>query len=299
MRKLRRPDSDEIGVGGLIKEADELIRRHVPSNTWWDRKSWLQKRLGCDPLSWLLSDPQVTRKPELLGLLECDPNYPAGRVRKSHSGFTQPRDWPAFTAGTQGDFASYVLSGIGRLARLLGHKGLVIIMDEMEKWQDLNWKEQTQAGNLLGGLIWAATAERGQRADRNRPRVLEHSLRCGGYPFTTTKRCHLGIAIAMTPRGEDDPEEIWCDYGRIEIAYLPRLTSRQLQEYCSLVAPHFAGAYGLRAPEGGALDVIEKEALKTWKSQSDLSMRSGVQSVIAALDHWRDEKQFRRKRSVL
>jgi hypothetical protein len=47
------------------------------------------------------------------------------------------------------------LSGIGRLARLLGYKGFIIILDEMEKWHELNWVEQSRAGNLLQATSWA------------------------------------------------------------------------------------------------------------------------------------------------
>src|SRR5690606_3015430 len=129
--------------------------------------------------------------------------------RRSHLLRAQPRIWPAFSAGTQGDFASYVLCGLGRLARLLDFRGFVILLDEMEKWQSVDWKAQCRAGNLCGGLVWGATAELGCRScvhhvmNGHRGRLpchhdnlLEHSHRSGGYPFTTPDRCFLGVAVA-------------------------------------------------------------------------------------------------------
>ena len=110
--------------------------------------------MGCEPLAWLLSDPRLTSKESLIGLLGCEPGYKASRSRAEHITPVERCVWPEFNATTQGDFGSYLLSGIGRLCRLLGFRGFVIILDEMEKWQDLNWSEQTRAGNLLGGLIW-------------------------------------------------------------------------------------------------------------------------------------------------
>ena len=47
------------------------------------------------------------------------------------------------------------------------------------------------------------------------PEILSHSRRCGGYPFTTEHRCHVGLAIAMTPRDEDEADHIWSFYGPI------------------------------------------------------------------------------------
>jgi hypothetical protein len=126
-----------------------MIQQQAPLNLY-ERQRWLLERLECSALAWLFSDPQFMNKESLLGLLECDPNVPVSVARQSHAYPPQPRQWPAFTAGTQGDFASYLLSGIGRLTRLLGYKGLIIIMDEMEKWNQLNWNEQCRAGNLLG-----------------------------------------------------------------------------------------------------------------------------------------------------
>ena len=118
--------------------------------------------LGCRPLSRLLSDSGLMNKPTLLNLWNCDPSVSSPRGRAAHVWTPPPHFWPAFSAATQGDFASFLLSGLGRLARVLGFKGLLIIMDEMERWQDLNWAEQSKAGNLLGGLIWGATARQGK-----------------------------------------------------------------------------------------------------------------------------------------
>jgi len=196
--------------------------------------------------------------------------------------------WPAFTAGTQGDFASFLLSGIGRLARLLGHKGLIVIMDEMEKWNRMNWNEQCRAGNLLGGLIWGATAESGIREKYDNPKILTHSGRCGGYPFTTLGRNHVGVAIAMTPREHESPEKLWAQYGPILVGEVPPFTESRLVEYCRLVLPVVAEAYGLSSPTEEELDEIISQARQTWRKSGNMTTRSGVQSVIAAFDSWRD-----------
>ena len=287
MRNLRLPDVSGQGARALVQKVQPVLQHKCPGDGYQQRR-WLEEQLGCFPLAWLLSDPMLLDKPELIGLLEGDPNYPVHRARARHACPAIPRMWPAFTAGTQGDFASFVLSGIGRLSRLLGYKGLVVIMDEMEKWYELNWAEQSRAGNLLGGLVWGATADEGRRGMHDRPSILTHSGRCGGYPFTTERRCHTGLAIAMTPRDEDESDHIWSFYGPILTGNVPSLSEGLLFEYCRLVVPLFARAFGVQPPQEEELKFIAAEAVEIWRKHGDLNTRSGVQAAIAAFDHWRD-----------
>jgi hypothetical protein len=287
MKHLRLPGSGSYGIRELASKTHDLIREEAPRNQP-EREKWLETHLQCFPLAWLLSDPVFVTKEPLLGLLAGDPNVPARVGRQSHVALPPPNRWPAFTAATQGDFASFLISGIGRLARLLGYKGLLVIMDEMEKWNQLNWNEQCRAGNLLGGLIWGATAEEGHRNRYDNPKVIRHSGRCGGYPFTTISRNFVGVAIAMTPREHDNPEHLWSQYGPILVGEVQPFTERRLIQYCKLVMPLVAEAYSLSSPTTEELEEIASEASRLWRKQGDLTTRSGVQAAIAAFDNWRD-----------
>jgi len=277
LRNLRIPGEREMGAAILARRAAPIVRGRS--------RARLRLELQCEPLAWLLSDPRFADKPPLVALLGCDPNVRTALGRAAHVSPGQPRDWVAFSARTQGDFGSHLLSGIGRLARLMGHKGLIVILDEMEKWQDLNWKAQSQAGNLLGGLIWGATAEEGQRTSQDEPEDLSHSARADGYPFTTTGRCHLGIAIAMTPRGEAAPERLWARYGPLREIDLPKLTAETLSAYVANMAPLYARTYELPTPN---ISEIMPETLRRWLQHGDGGMRSAVQVVVGTLDEWRD-----------
>ncbi|MEX0718950.1 MAG: BREX system ATP-binding domain-containing protein [Planctomycetaceae bacterium] len=290
VRNLKLPNATETGARAIARKTADLLAT-VSAKSPYARMQWLEQQLECFPLSWLLSDTQIHNKPELVGLLECDPNYPARIARAQHRLHPPrgPSQWPAFNAGTQGDFASFVLCGIGRLAKLLEYKGLIVLMDEMEKWTELNWAEQSRAGNLLGGLIWGATAEVGRRDFDDHPEVLWHSGRCGGYPFTTSPRCHMGVAVAMTPRGDDGPEWLWSQYGTLRLEDVPALTTQNLKRYCSLVAPTYAQAYAIGAPADAVVQAIASRAMGIWKRDGALTTRAGVQAVIQAFDGWRHE----------
>jgi hypothetical protein len=287
MRTLRIPKTHGQGAGILA----EKVVRHLNSECGSDpsrRSLYLESRINTYPLDWLLSDPDLLEKPELVGLLGADPQYPVTRARSAHCFRADSSVWPAFTAGTQGDFASFLLSGIGRIAKMLGHQGLILVLDEMEKWHELNWSQQIQAGNLLGGLIWAATAETGNRTPDEQPSFLCHSGRGGGFQFTTIDRCHLGIAIAMTPRDDFDDAEVWSHFGPVLYAEVPTLNTQKLREYCERVVPLIAEAYGLREPTTEELHEIAEEAIMIWRTHEEMNTRYGVQAAIAAFDNWRD-----------
>lgn len=302
---LQFPEGERHGAIGLADRVSKKLSHvivggkvfHFSEYFDWaqEARQLLETEIQCRPLAWLLSDHRVMEKPQLLDLLAAAPGVQLAPARRSHILGGQPRDWPAFSAGTQGDFGSYLLSGIGRLTRFLGYKGLILILDEMEKWQDLNWKAQSSAGNLLGGLIWASSAPEGSRVCKksgfrcSHALSLNHSNRCLGYPFTTEKRCYLGLAIAMTPRGDDGPEQLWSNYGKLEIADIPSFTPSHLDGYFRKAFPAYCLAYGIEAEMPAALPV---SAIKSWRVRGDGSTRTAVQSVLGVLDDWRETLGF-------
>ncbi len=288
LQQLVFPDDGGNGALGLAKRtADKLRRCLVPKPVrlryGHSALPLLESEIQCRPLAWLLSDPDLLQKENLLSLLAGEPvqpNYP----------------WPRFKWGTQGDLASFLLSGIGRLSRFLGYRGLIVILDEMEKWQNLDWKAQARAGNLLGGLIWASSAEDGHRSCRKCPQdmrwfgdcdhtsKLDHSRVQGGFPFTTEKRCSLGLAIAMTPRDGESPENTWSEYGVLEIVDLPSFTTAHLKSYVQRVFPDYCRAYDLPMPMPSELSAA---AMKSWRFNGDGSTRTAIQAVMSTLDGWR------------
>jgi hypothetical protein len=169
---------------------------------------------------------------------------------------------------------------------------LVVILDEMEKWQDLSWNQQTRAGNLIGGLIWGATEQEGrrerstwQRQNIHQPEALQHSGRAGGFPFTTLRRSQVGLIIALTPRGDEGPEELWGEFGPIEIFDLPEFTQEKFTTYIATASAHYATAYELPEPD---IRVLSRRAHLLWREFGDGSTRTAVRATIQALDEWRE-----------
>ncbi len=308
MRNLRVPEEPSRGIRALVpriaRALDHLgdgIRDRTARAE--KRRSLLQQMVQCAPLSWLLADDDFADKPELIGELAGEPIGPVPHARAAHILPGSAYDWPTFRYGTQGDVGSYLLSGLGRLARCLHFRGMLLLLDEMEKWQELDWVGQTRAGNLLGGLIWAATAPMAKRRCRIwRPRwgtfptrnccdhtpLLEHSGWCGGFPFSTEDPCHLGVAVAMTPRGDDSPEYKWQQFGDLQILDLPQFTRASVERFFHRVVPHYCRAYRLpHTPPAG----VFHNAIQRWSHQGILSARSAVTAVVESLDEWRDQQE--------
>ena len=327
MKSLRFPDCEEVGVHELVRrvhahlkqrfkheQIQTVIPNQWPSGLAHDQRKYLTNELECLPLGWIFADPMLPEKDQLIDLLACDPQEPVSRTRERHILFEKdlPVDmhWPVFWAGTQGDFGSYYLSGVGRLCRLLGYRGLIVLLDEMEKWENLNWREQSRAGNLLGGLLWAASARGAARecAGNSLGRSLlaawardaarecaENQVACshstqlthsgrGTHPFTTPSPCYLGVGIALTPRGNEGPEADWAVYGDFETIELPGFTPTGLQEYFNKIYPMYCLGYGLH---GGNPAELVRLAQNTWLRNPDRSTRMGVLAVMSALDAWR------------
>lgn len=298
LQQLAFPGQGRNGPNGLAERTLDVLRRRLGPNPSAQRYansafSLLESEIQCRPLAWLLSDPNLLQKEILLGLLSGEPIKP-----KSSDHVLTPIDryWRPFMWGTQGDLSSFLLSGIGRLTRFLGYRGLVVILDEMEKWKNLDWNAQVKAGNFLGGLIWASSAVEGHRSCRRCPgdmrwyadcdhtAKLEHSRVYGGFPFTTVKPCSLGLAIAMTPRYGDSPEDTWSEYGDLEIVDLPSFTTEQLKTYVQKIFPDYCIAYDLAMSLPNTLPAA---AMESWRFNGDGSTRTAIQAVMATLDGWR------------
>jgi|GEM_PF-3135108 len=306
MASLRVPNMQGMGAEQLATRTMETLgvvqrtERASSSNVQYRRK-WLESRIGCRPIEWLFADPGCLDKHNLMALLRGDKSVTANVARSSHVLSGTIQDWPTFSYGTQGDIGSYLLAGLGRLCRLVQFKGLILLFDEMERWQDLDFRAQARAGNLLGGLIWGATAPRGVRQCRknvdntffwersfwagcDHPSSIKHSGFGGGYPFTTAQPCHLGVAIAMTPRGDDPPEDDWRQFGALEYYDLAEFDFVSVREYLRLISPVYRRAYGLQEPVS---EHVIQWAYSRWRDRGDKSARSGVAAVIESLDRWR------------
>ena len=97
--------------------------------------------------------------------------------------------------------------------------------------------------------------------------------------------CRSGVVIALTPRGDEGPEEMWRQFGPVDIFDLPEFTKQRFRLYIEGVCEYYATAYQLAVPDA---DRIFRRALCLWREAGDGATRSAVRAAIQALDEWRD-----------
>jgi len=289
MRSLRFPDGGR-GLDHLLDLFEKwLIAEQAPHGSA-QLFNWLESRIECSYLAWMLAARNLRQTSELMEALKGAP-IPLSKLRASHPLPNEPGRWQYFKFGTQGDVGSYLISGVSKLVTFLGFGGLIMALDEMEKWQDLDWKNQDRASNLLGGLIWGATEAEGNRECTygarewvcSHTQTMNHSAFNRGCPFSTTSRCNLGVLIAMTPRGEEAPEHVWQTYGKLKIIDLPIYTLASFFNHFAKITAIFEQAYEVEVPT----DEVLAEAESTWRGSSDRSARSGSLAITEALENWR------------
>lgn len=289
IRSLRFPDGGR-GLGHLLDLFEKWLvaarAPHGPAQLY----NWLEKRIECSYLAWILAAKNLRQTREFMEALKGVP-IPLSKLRAAHPLPNEPGRWQYFKFGTQGDVGSYLISGVAKLVNLLGFSGLIMALDEMEKWQDLDWKNQDRASNLLGGLIWGATASEGNREctyrgngwDCSHSQLMNHSAFNRGCRFSTPSPCHLGVLIAMTPRGKEAPEYAWQNYGELKIIDLPSYTLASFFNHFAKITTIFEQAYELVVP----IDEVQAEAEAIWRGSSDRSARSGSLAITEALENWR------------
>ena len=87
----------------------------------------------------------------------------------------------------------------------------------------------------------------------------------------------------MTPRGEEAPEDLWQNYGKLEIIDLPSYTLASFFEHFAKIAAIFEQAYGVEVPT----DELREEAESIWRRSNDRSARSGSLAITETLENWR------------
>ncbi len=286
--------SERIGARAVIQLCVRFLANNnidVPDDSPFLRAQKREEKLleltGCPPLSWLLSDPQILEKDELIDLFSGMAHVDSASARLNHIlAYKKAEIWPAFKFATQGDRASFLLSGLGRLFQAVGLKGLILLFDEAERWKNLNLAQQTRAGNLLGGLIWGATAPEGQRTRKHEPRSLIFRSRfCGGSDFTTKERNYVGLVIAMTPRPEDPPEEQWRQYGHLNEYDLPDWTKKTFGTFMAKLIPYYCKALEIEIDKSIDLEELIRTATVKWSKTGNWSPRSAItEAALAVLD---------------
>ena len=275
MHDLRTPDSEEQGLGPLLRRAGKL-----------ELSGRLREVAG------LASDP-------LLLALDALAAAPSGRQRAAWQNWLmggrrtrlmQPATpqgvkFPTiYKVGHNARQVAYLLGGISVLARLAGYSGLCVLIDEAESYSLLRAQQRPKAGLFFAALIHAATAA---GAGTDRPPIREdalpqHHLR--DYPVRYGAGQSLFFMFAVTRSENQLPLDVWLAPDEI-VDLDPHPSVRETTEFLRRLQGFHGQAYGYPADErhdllcrGGA------ETLALAVERRQLSIRGLVRLSVDLFD---------------
>ncbi len=285
MHDLRTPGSEEQGLGPLLRRAEKM-----------ELSGRLREVAG------LASDP-------LLLTLDALATAPSGRQRAAwqrwlmggrRTRLMQPATpqgvkFPTiYKVGHNARQVAYLLGGISVLARLAGHSGLCVLIDEAESYSLLRVQQRPKAGLFFAAMIHAATAGAaatgaggtagagGDRSPIREDALPQHHLR--DYPVRYGAGQSLFFMFAVTRSENQLPLDVWL--GPDEIVDLdPHPSAPEVTEFLRRLRGFHGQAYGYPADErhdllcrGGA------ETLALAAERRQLSIRGLVRLAVDLFD---------------
>jgi hypothetical protein len=234
VRSLRYPDSDEAGLGPLLRKAIEQpgvierFRAQSPRPDACPLGAALAALADCSSQSahdavvlWLSG--QI--KPNAV-LRQCLPKpprlYMLGEVARQYT---------------------YMLTSIGVLATLLGYSGLAVLIDESEHYSLLRAAQRQRADSFFKALIYAALGPVNSRVDPTT--ILDHPR--VEYPVTFASDPHLFFLFALTESENRMPVDAWLAPSQI-VRLDDRFIERDIATFFQTLLRYHSIAYGYEFP---------------------------------------------------
>lgn len=273
MRDLRTPDSEERGLGPLLRRAEKA-----------ELSGRLREvaRLAPDPL--LLALDALAAAPSGRQRAAWQSWLMGGRrTRLMHPATPQGVKFPTiYKVGHNARQVAYLLGGISVLARLAGYSGLCVLIDEAESTALLRAQQRPKAGLFFAALIHAATAAGADGARIPEDALPQHHLR--DYPASYGAGQSLFFLFAVTRSENPLPLDAWLAPDEI-VELDPRPTAAETSEFLRRLQGFHGQAYGYPADErhdrlcrGGA------ETLALAVAQGQASIRGLVRLSVDLFD---------------
>jgi hypothetical protein len=231
---LRYPDTEERGLGPLLKRAVEnpaVISRFVersPREKDDPLGAALAAMADCgsqsaydDIVAWIGGQSKPTA--EMKTCLKRPPRlYLAGEVARQYS---------------------YLLTAIGVLATMLGYGGLAVLIDESEHYSLLRATQRGRADAFFKALIYAALGPTNSRVD---PTTIPFHAR-SDYEITFATNPNLFFLFALTESENRMPVDSWLAPSQI-VRLDDRFIERDILEFFKTLLRYHSIAYAYSYP---------------------------------------------------
>lgn len=175
------------------------------------------------------------------------------------------------------DLYCYILTGLSNLARALGFKGLIILIDEAESMNNIEFSEREKADNLIKGLLFACTNK-----DYRDKELFHSTMRRYAFPYCFAFPSYLFVILAMTPRFEDYDEPDW--YTKVQKIELSSIDESDMQDIYESIVQVYKIAYPNFQLE--RMDDLKSTLFEIWMdfTTERIEFRQALKCIIEALD---------------
>ena len=273
VRSLRYPDTEERGLGPLLRQAVDrpglgqefialsprgadcplgaalLALENCPSQIAYD-----------DIVLWLSG--QIKPTAELRSCLRKPPRlYLAGEVARQYT---------------------YLLTAIGVLANMLGYSGLCVLIDESEHYSLLRANQRQRADAFFKAMIYAAL---GHHSRVDATTIPSHAR--VDYTVSFASNPHLFFLFALTESENRMPVDTWLHPAQI-VRLDDRFIERDIHEFFRTLLRYHSLAYGYPFPPPDArYDALAQSApplLARALGQHRINVREVIRLAVTLCD---------------
>jgi hypothetical protein len=232
---IRYPDTDERGLGPLIKKAIETpgvvarLMERSPRQEQCPLAVTLAALADCgsqsaydDIVGWLGGQIRAPTKESKTCLKKPPRLYLAGEIARQYT---------------------YLLTGISVLATLLGYGGLAVLIDESEHYSLLRANQRERADSFFKALIYAALGQANSRID---PKTIPYHNSVD-YELTFASSPHLFFLFALTESENRMPVDSWLAPSQI-LRLDDRFIERDIHAFFTILLHYHSIAYAYDHP---------------------------------------------------
>jgi len=270
MHNLRTPESDEKGLGPLLRRADKLgLRSRLREGA----------RLELEPLTITL---EALANTSSLRQQHAWQSWLMGERRSRQMNKATPRGvrFPTiYRTGHNARQVAYLLSGISVLARLAGYRGLCVLIDEAESYSLLRAQQRPKATLFFAAMIHTAGGGREAIPESALP---QHRFR--HYPTRYGGEQSLFFLFTITHGENQLPLEEWLAPEEI-LLLAPHPNPQEITAFLQRLQDYHAQAYGYQATERqGQLRRAAAEHLSLAMKRARLGIRGLVRLSVELFD---------------
>jgi hypothetical protein len=176
---------------------------------------------------------------------------------------------------------TYLLSGLGTLAVVLGYSGIAVLIDESEHYSLLRARQRERADSAFQALIYAAVGSNNGRID---PDAIPHHARAN-YPVAFTDEPHLFFLFALTESENRMPVDEWLAPSQI-VRLDDRFIERDIQKFFVTLRDYHVLAYDDERINGQTAHLVESAPglLSRMLSQHRINLRELIRTAVTLYD---------------